>query len=148
MKIAIGNDHAGVELKRYILQHFKDYEFVDMGTNSTESCDYPDYIQPVARAVQEKQVDLGIAICGTGIGASIVANKHKGIRAALCTNEFMATMARRHNDANVLVLGARVVGVDLAIHIIEAFIKAGFEGGRHQRRLEKIGKIETIEKLQ
>ena len=145
MKIAIGNDHAGVELKRSILQHFKDYEFVDMGTNSTQSCDYPDYIQPVAKAVQEKKVDFGIAICGTGIGASIVANKHKGIRAALCTNEFMATMSRKHNNANILVLGARVIGVDLAIHIIEAFVKAEFEGGRHERRLEKIEKIEQLQ---
>ncbi len=147
MKIAIGNDHAGVDLKQYIMQNFKEHEFINVGTDSVESCDYPDYIHPVAKAVQERRVDLGIAICGTGIGASIVANKHKGIRAALCTNEFMATMARRHNDANVLVLGARVIGMDLAIHIIEAFVKSEFEGGRHQRRLEKIEKIEKNERL-
>lgn len=142
MKIAIGNDHAGVELKKYIIQHFNEIEFIDVGTDSTQSCDYPDYIKPVAELVQKGNADFGIAICGTGIGASIVANKHKGIRAALCTNEFMAQMARKHNNANVLVLGARVVGIDLAIHIINAFLQATFEGGRHQRRLDKIADIE------
>ena len=145
MKIAIGNDHAGVELKRYIMQHFKEYEFIDVGTHTTQSCDYPDYIQLIAFAVQKKQADIGIAICGTGIGASIVANKVKGIRAALCTNEFMAKMARQHNDANVLVLGARVIGLDLAIHIVTAFLQAEFEGERHKRRLEKISEIETMQ---
>ncbi|MGB4268917.1 MAG: ribose 5-phosphate isomerase B [Spirochaetota bacterium] len=145
MKIAIGNDHAGVELKQYIMQHFKEHDFINVGTDDVQSCDYPDYIKLVAELVQKKQVDCGIALCGTGIGASIVANKFKGIRAALCTNEFMATMARRHNDANVLVLGARVVGMDLALHITAAFLEGMFEGGRHQRRLDKIAQIETIQ---
>ncbi|MCX8123644.1 MAG: ribose 5-phosphate isomerase B [Spirochaetes bacterium] len=145
MKVAIGNDHAGVELKHYIIQNFKDIEFINVGTDSTQSCDYPDYIKLVAEHVQKKDVDYGIAICGTGIGASIVANKYKGIRAALCTNEFMAEMARKHNDANVIVLGARVVGVDLAIHIINAFFRAEFEGGRHQKRLDKLIEIEKIQ---
>ncbi|MGQ9844129.1 MAG: ribose 5-phosphate isomerase B [Spirochaetota bacterium] len=145
MKIAIGNDHAGVELKQYIMQHFKEYDFVNVGTDATQSCDYPDYIKLVAELVQKAQVDCGIAICGTGIGASIVANKHTGIRAALCTNEFMAIMARKHNDANVLVLGARVIGMDLAIHITSAFLLGTFEGGRHQRRLDKISQIETLQ---
>lgn len=145
MKIAIGNDHAGVELKQYIMKHFKEHDFINVGTDVTESCDYPDYIKLVAELVQKGQADCGIAICGTGIGASIVANKHKGIRAALCTNEFMASMARRHNDANVLVLGARVVGLDLAIHITKAFLQGTFEGGRHQRRLNKIAEIETLQ---
>lgn len=142
MKIAIGNDHAGVELKNCIIQNFKEIEFINVGTDTTESCDYPDCIKRVAELVQKGHVECGIAICGTGIGASIVANKHKGIRAALCTNEFMAKMARKHNNANVLVLGARVVGIDLAIHIINAFLQASFEGGRHQRRLDKIADIE------
>lgn len=145
MKIAIGNDHAGVELKQYIMQHFKEHDFINVGTDTTQSCDYPDYIKLVAELVQKGQVDCGIAICGTGIGASIVANKHKGIRAALCTNEFMASMARKHNNANVLVLGARVVGMDLAIHITSAFLQGTFEGGRHQRRLDKISQIETLQ---
>ncbi|MDH7554802.1 MAG: ribose 5-phosphate isomerase B [Spirochaetes bacterium] len=145
MKIAIGNDHAGVELKQYIMQHFKEHDFINVGTDTTQSCDYPDYIKLVAELVQKGEVDYGIALCGTGIGASIVANKYKGIRAALCTNEFMATMARRHNDANILVLGARVVGMDLAIHITAAFLQGTFEGGRHQRRLDKIAQIEIME---
>lgn len=142
MKIAIGNDHAGVDLKRYIIKNFKEHVFINVGTDTYDSCDYPDYITIVAQEIQKGNADFGIAICGTGIGASIVANKHKGIRAALCTNEFMAEMARKHNNANVLVLGARVVGVDLAIHIINAFLQATFEGGRHQRRLDKIADIE------
>ncbi len=145
MKVAIGNDHAGFELKQYIIKCFKEVEFIDVGTNTNESCDYPDYIKLVAQHVQKGDVTYGIAICGTGIGASIVANKHKGIRAALCTNEFMASMARKHNNANVLVLGARVVGVDLAVHIINAFLQATFEGGRHQRRLDKITEIEKLQ---
>ena len=97
----------------------------------------------MAQKIQRGEVDAGIAICGTGIGASLVANKHKGIRAALCTNEFMADMSRRHNNANVLVLGSRVVGLDLALRITRTFIESGFEGGRHQRRLDKLADIEN-----
>ena len=143
MKMAIGSDHAGVELKRFIQESITEVDFIDLGTDSGESCDYPDYIKLVAQKIQQKEVDAGIAICGTGIGASLVANKHKGIRAALCTNEFMADMSRRHNNANVLVLGSRVVGLDLALRIARTFIENEFEGGRHQRRLEKLADIEN-----
>ncbi|MFW5771657.1 MAG: ribose 5-phosphate isomerase B [Spirochaetota bacterium] len=143
MKMAIGSDHAGVELKRFIQESIPEVDFIDVGTDSGESCDYPDYIKLVAQKIQRGEVDAGIAICGTGIGASLVANKHKGIRAALCTNEFMADMSRRHNNANVLVLGSRVVGLDLAQRIAQTFIKSGFEGGRHQRRLDKLADIEN-----
>ena len=142
MKIGIGNDHAGVDLKHHIIKTISEHVFINVGTDTYESCDYPDYIKLVAEMVQRGEVDCGIAICGTGIGASITANKHKGVRAALCTNEFMASMARKHNDANVLVLGARVVGIDLAISIINAFLHATFEGGRHKQRLDKIKQIE------
>jgi ribose 5-phosphate isomerase B len=142
MKISIGSDHAGVDLKNLIINSVKDIDFIDVGTNSTDSCDYPDYILKVASTVKKGEADLGIAICGTGIGASIVANKVKGIRAALCFNEFMAEMSKRHNNANVLVLGARVIGVDLALRIVERWLKSEFEGGRHQRRLDKIAAIE------
>jgi len=143
MKMAIGSDHAGVELKRFIQESITEVDFIDVGTDSGESCDYPDYIKLVAQKIQRGEVDAGIAICGTGIGASLVANKHKGIRAALCTNEFMADMSRRHNNANVLVLGSRVVGLDLALRITRTFIESGFEGGRHQRRLDKLADIEN-----
>jgi ribose 5-phosphate isomerase B len=142
MKIGIGNDHAGVDLKYSIIKTIPEHIFINVGTDSYESCDYPDYIKLVAEMLQREEVDCGIAICGTGIGASIVANKHRGVRAALCTNEYMATMARKHNDANMLVLGARVVGIDLAISIINAFLHATFEGGRHKQRLDKIKQIE------
>ncbi len=143
MKMAIGSDHAGVGLKKFLQESITEVEFIDVGTDSEESCDYPDYIRLVAEKVQNGDVDAGIAICGTGIGASLVANKHRGIRAALCTNEFMADMSRQHNNANVLVLGARVVGIDLALRIARTFIKSEFEGGRHQRRLDKLADIES-----
>ncbi|TAL36765.1 MAG: ribose 5-phosphate isomerase B [Spirochaetes bacterium] len=143
MKIAIGCDHAGVRLKDKIKAAFPDIEFLDMGTNSEESTDYPDHIAKVARAVQEKTAERGIGICGTGIGASITANKHRGIRAALCGNEFMAEMSRMHNDSNMLILGSRVTGEDLSFAIVRRWIATGFEGGRHQRRLDKIAGIEN-----
>ncbi len=142
MKTAIGNDHAGLQLKEHIKKIFKDLDFIDVGAYSEESTDYPDWIAKVALAVQKGDAVTGIAICGTGVGASIVANKIKGIRAALCTNSLMAEMARSHNNANVLVLGARVLGNDLAVNIIEAWLKSGFEGGRHQKRIDKISELE------
>ncbi len=141
-KIAIGSDHAGFALKSLVMSAIKNVEFIDVGTNSEESCDYPDYVSRVAEMVQKRDADAGIAICGTGIGASITANKYASVRAALCVNEFMAEMSRRHNDANVLVLGARVIGSDLALRIIERWLETPFEGGRHQRRLDKIAAIE------
>lgn len=144
MKIAIGGDHAAVNLKEFIKNHFQaEIDFIDVGTNSHDSCDYPDYVVQVAKLVKDGKVEAGIALCGTGIGASIVANKVKGIRAALCFNEFMAEMSRRHNNANVLVLGSRVIGKDLAIAIVSRFLEAPFDGGRHQRRIDKITAIEN-----
>lgn len=154
MKIAIGSDHAGYPIKTLIMNSLPPLvpaavvTFTDVGTHSEESCDYPDYAAAVAAAVRDGSADLGIAICGTGIGASIAANKVAGVRAALCTNEFMAEMARRHNNATVLVLGARVVGSDLALRIVQRFIESPFEGGRHQRRLDKIDAIERDNRTQ
>ena len=143
MKIAIASDHAGFKLKKVIISHFKEHDFNDVGTHSEDSCDYPDYAKLAGDEVVSGRADAGIVICGTGIGISISANKVKGVRAALCTNEFMAEMSRRHNNSNVLALGARVVGEDLAIRIAEVWLKTGFDGGRHERRVEKIGKIEN-----
>jgi ribose 5-phosphate isomerase B len=145
-KIAIGSDHAGFRLKKLIITHFTSVDFDDIGTHTEDSCDYPDYAAQTARMVADGKADLGIAICGTGIGASIAANKVRGIRAALCLNEFMAAKSREHNNANVLVLGARVTGDDLSLSIVEKWLNTPFEGGgRHQRRIDKISAIETIE---
>jgi ribose 5-phosphate isomerase B len=146
MKIVIGSDHAGVRLKDVIKKEISGVEFIDVGTNSESSCDYPDYISKVAETVRSGGADFGIAICGTGIGASIVANKFDGIRAALCFNEFMAEMTRRHNNANILVLGSRVIGEGLAISIVKKFMSESFEGGRHQARLDKITAMEFSRK--
>lgn len=146
MKIAIGSDHAGFDLKELIKQHLseKGFEVLDLGTHTKESVDYPVFGEKVAETVQKKEADFGIVICGTGIGISISANKVKGIRAALCTNEYMARMARKHNDANVLALGARVLGTDLALSIVDTFLSTEFEGGRHERRVHLIEKIEEL----
>jgi L-threonylcarbamoyladenylate synthase len=141
MKIALGCDHGGYELKEIIkkwLLEKKEIDVVDYGTNSSESVDYPAYGHIVAKAVVNNECDKGIVICGTGLGISISANKIKGARAALCTNEFMAKMARAHNNANILALGARVVGSGLALSIAEAFLESEFEGGRHERRVNQI----------
>ncbi len=146
MRIAIGADHAGVALKQAICERFKGIDFNDVGTYSDAGTDYPDHIAKVALAVQKRGADRGIGICGTGIGASIVANKFRGIRAALCTSEFMAEMSRRHNDANILVLGARTIDVETACKIVSVWIETPFEGGRHQARIDKIVKIEEGER--
>ncbi len=142
MKIVIASDHAGYRLKGILKDKLEGYDFIDAGTDSEDSCDYPDYAQKAALMVASGEADAGIVICGTGIGISIAANKVKGVRAALCFNEFMAEMSRLHNNANILALGARVIGEDLAVRIAEVWLKTGFEGGRHQRRVDKIGKIE------
>ena len=142
MKIAIGSDHAGFKLKEAIKKAFPDVEFVDVGAFSEESTDYPDHIGALSRLVGQGGAERGIGICGTGIGASITANKFDGIRAALCLNVFMAEMSRRHNDANVLILGARVTGEQEAVAITRTWMETPFEGGRHQRRLDKITEIE------
>ena len=139
MKIAIGCDHAGVDLKRALLNSvLKEHEVVDMGTNSKESVDYPDIAQKVAHAVARGDVKWGILICGTGIGMAMAAGKVKGIRAARCSEPYSAEMSRRHNDANVLCFGARVIGSGIAEKIVEKWLSTPFEGGRHARRVGKI----------
>lgn len=142
--IAIGSDHAGYRLKAQVVKFLqeKGYEFKDLGTCEECSVDYPDYGLAVAEAVKAGECDKGIVICGTGIGISISANKVPGIRAALCTDSFMARMSREHNDANVLALGERVVGEGLALDIVEAWLSTEFLGGRHGTRVNKISDIE------
>ncbi len=140
MKIIIGNDHAGVELKNKIKDYLlsKGYDVLNVGTDTLDSVDYPDIAQILGEEVLKSNDNLGILICGTGIGISIAANKVKGIRAALAHNELTAKLAREHNNANVLALGARVIGEDLAIATVESYLNAKFEGGRHERRVNKI----------
>ncbi|GAB6066214.1 ribose 5-phosphate isomerase B [Aquifex pyrophilus] len=144
MKIAIGADHAGYPLKEKIKEFLmkEGHEVIDFGTHSTESTHYPLFAKEVAKAVQEGKADRGILICGTGIGMSITANKFPGIRAALCTNEYMARMSRLHNNANVLCLGERVLGVELALSIVKVWLETPFEGGRHEKRIKLISEIE------
>jgi ribose 5-phosphate isomerase B len=144
MKIAIGNDHAAYEMKAEIVELLKkhDVEVIDMGTDGPESVDYPDFGSKVCNAVVNGEADRGILICGTGIGMSIVANKFKGIRAALCGDCFSARMSREHNDSNVLVMGARIIGASLADEITKVWLETGFEGGRHIIRLDKIRGLE------
>lgn len=144
MKIGIGSDHGGYNLKREIADFLKKrgYEVIDFGTHGNESVDYPDFGLKVAEAVKSGECDRGIVICGTGLGISIAANKVPGIRAAVCTNSYMARMSREHNDANILALGERVVGLDLALDIVDTWLKAEFQGGRHATRVGKIGEIE------
>ena len=145
MKIAIGNDHAALELKKVIKTYVEDmgHEVVDFGTHTTDSCDYPVYGEKVARAVAGGECELGILICGTGIGISLAANKVKGIRAAVCSESYSARLTRAHNNANIIAFGARVIGEDTAKDIVNAFINTPFEGGRHQRRIDMITEIEN-----
>ena len=147
MKIAIGNDHSAVELKHIIMEHLKEkgYEVLNLGTDSEESCDYPVYGEKVGRAVASGQADLGIAICGTGVGISLAANKVKGIRACVCSKPYTAKLSRMHNNSNVLAFGARVIGSELAKMIVDEWLNAEFEGGRHQRRVDMIMEIERKE---
>lgn len=142
MKIAVGSDHAGYDLKTivagWLLEH--DHEVVDLGTGSASArVDYPDFARAVAEAVARGDCERGIAVCGTGLGVSMTANKVSGIRAALCTDCYMARMSRQHNDANVLCLGQRVLGIGLALDIVKVWLETGFEGGRHVQRVVKIG---------
>ncbi|MBD1363554.1 ribose 5-phosphate isomerase B [Mucilaginibacter sp. ZT4R22] len=139
LKIAIGADHAGFEYKQAILGMFDDIEFKDFGTDSAESADYPDFAHAVASAVEAGSVDFGILLCGSANGVAMTANKHQGIRAAICWKEEVAIPARTHNDANVLCIPARHVTLDEAKTIIERFLTEEFEGGRHARRVSKIG---------
>ncbi len=144
MKIAIGSDHAGVELKSELVRLLKDMgaDILDVGTNTSESVDYPDFGDKVSTAVSTGEVDRGVLICGTGIGMSIVANKFRNVRAALCAEPFSARMSRLHNDSNILVIGGRVTGVELAKDITRVWMETPFEGGRHENRLKKITLIE------
>ena len=143
--IAIGCDHGGFELKEHIKKHLDEIgeEYKDYGTYSEESVDYPDCAAPVCKAIQDKTADKGILICGTGIGISIAANKHKGIRAALCSDVYSAKMTKQHNNANIICLGGRVTGRELAFMIVDTWLNTEFEGGRHEARIEKINKIES-----
>ena len=144
MKIAIGNDHVAVELKNHITKYVeaKGYEVVNYGTDSSETCDYPVYGEKVGRAVASGECDLGIIICGTGIGISLAANKVKGIRAAVCSEPYSARLTRQHNNANIIAFGARVVGQAMAEMIVDEFLDAEYEGGRHARRVDLITAIE------
>jgi len=147
MKVVLGADHGGYELKEAIRTHLetKGIEVQDLGTNSTDSVDYPKYGFAVGNAILKGEADLGIACCGTGLGISIAANKVPGIRAVVCTETFSARMAREHNNANVLTLGGRVTGVGLALDIVDIFLKTEFAGGRHARRVNLISAIERGE---
>lgn len=142
--IAIACDHGGYALKEALKAHLTELglEYRDFGTNSTDSCDYPDYAAPAARAVASGECDRGIVICTTGIGVSIVANKVPGVRCALCSDPLSAQMTRRHNDTNMLALGAGIVGRNLAFEIADVWLNTAFEGGRHQRRVDKITALE------
>lgn len=144
MKIAIGCDHAGFALKGGVIKHIeeKGYEVCDKGTYNTDSCNYPDIAASVSKAVASGECDLGILICGTGVGMSLTANKFKGIRAAVCSDTFSARYTRMHNDANILCFGERVVGPGLAVELVDAFLDSKFEGGRHQIRVDMMKKIE------
>ena len=138
--IAIGCDHGGLELKNHIVKYLQDkgLEIKDFGVHTEDSVDYPDCAKPVCESVISGEAERGILICGTGIGISIAANKYKGIRAALCSNEYSAAMSRRHNDANILCMGGRVIGRELAYLITDTWLKEKFEGGRHAQRIAKI----------
>ncbi|MEN6460201.1 MAG: ribose 5-phosphate isomerase B [Syntrophomonas sp.] len=144
MEIAIGCDHAGVQLKEEIMAALQDegYEVINCGTDTSESVDYPDFAEKVAGEVLQKKI-LGVLICGTGIGISIAANKIPGIRAAVCGDIYTAELAREHNDANILALGSRVTGSGLAVKIVKTFIKTDFLAGRHERRVSKITALEN-----
>ena len=148
MKIAIGTDHVGLEMKPEIIQYVESlgHTVKDYGAYTAESADYPIYGEKVGRAVASGECDLGILICGTGIGISLAANKVKGIRAAVCSEPYSAGLTRRHNDANIIAFGARVVGIEMAKMIVREFLEAEFEGGRHQRRVDMITDIETRER--
>lgn len=146
-KITVGCDHAGLNLKKIVIAHLegRGFEVLDVGTHSTDSCDYPQIAHELCKNIQDGKTELGILVCGTGIGMSMAANKHRGIRAAACSDTFSARLTRVHNDANVLCFGERVVGMGLALDLVDAFVDAEFEGGKHQRRVDMITQIEVSE---
>lgn len=143
MKIVIGGDHVSLELKKAIGAHLikNGHEVKDIGTNSPERCDYPVYGEMAAREVASGQAELGILICGTGVGISLAANRVKGIRAVVCSEPYTAKLSREHNNTNMLALGSRVIGVDLAKMIVDAWLHASFEGGRHKNRIDMLDRI-------
>ena len=147
--IVLGADHGGYELKNIIKAHLEScgFETIDVGTNSSDSCDYPIFASKLCQKLQNNEADLGILVCGTGIGMSMAANKHKGIRAACCSDTFSARLTRLHNNANVLCLGARVLGAGLALDLVNEFVNAEFEGDRHIKRLSLIEDIEKGKSL-
>ena len=140
MKIALGADHGGFELKNKIKHYLeqRNFEIIDFGTNSMDSVDYPSFAKSVGNAVVNKEANFGILVCGTGIGISIAANKISGVRCALCTNTTMARLTREHNDANIIAFGERIIGDALALEMVETFLNTKFEGGRHCRRVSMI----------
>jgi ribose 5-phosphate isomerase B len=146
MRIAFANDHAAVNMRQAVLEHLhkQGHEILDFGTATEESVDYPDMARQAGEAVQRGKVDLGIVMCGSGVGISISANKLRGIRCALCTDEYAAKMSRAHNDANMLALRGREIDVERNLAIVDTFLAQPFEGGRHQRRVDKIADIENL----
>ena len=148
-KIVLGADHGGYELKNAIKAHLEanGFETIDVGTNSSKSCDYPVFASKLCQKLQNGEADLGILVCGTGIGMSMAANKHRGIRAAVCTEEFSAEMTRRHNDANVLCMGARVISAETAIKLATLFVETPYEGGRHALRVAMVDELDKTEKI-
>lgn len=143
--IVIGSDHAGYTLKLAIEEHLKNkgIEYIDVGTNSAESCHYPVFAHALCERIQSGECDLGILVCGTGIGMSMAANKHRGIRAAACSDTYSARLTKMHNDCNVICFGERVVGAGLACDIVDAYLDAEFEGGKHQTRVDMISEFEN-----
>ncbi len=146
MRVAVASDHGGFELKEKIKLHLIEcgYDVVDVGTDTRDSVSYVKYGHSACEKISEGSCDRAILVCGTGIGMSIVANKHRGIRAALCTNVFMAEMARHHNDANVLALGARILAAPYAIKLVDVFLSESFDGGRHKDRVSQINEMEEV----
>ena len=146
-KLVIGCDHAAPDLKAIVRDHLieRGFDVVDVGTHTTDSCNYPDYAHALCSKIQSGECELGILICGTGIGMSMAANKHKGIRAACCSDTFSARLTRLHNDANVLCFGARVVGQGLALDLADVFVDTEFEGGKHKTRIDMFAALENGE---
>ncbi|MDG5491059.1 ribose 5-phosphate isomerase B [Psychroserpens sp. SPM9] len=140
MNISIGNDHAGTEYKQAIVAHLeaKGYTVNNYGTNTNDSVDYPDFVHPVAQDIESKKVDFGIIVCGSGNGANMTANKHQGVRSALCWTKEITALARQHNNANILSIPARFTALQQVIEMVDTFLNTEFEGGRHQKRVDKI----------
>lgn len=146
MKIVIANDHAAPEMKFEIMEYLKEkgHEVINVGTDTKDSCDYADFALPAAQMVADGRCDCGVLICGTGIGISIAANKVKGIRAAVCSDPVSARLTKLHNNANMIAFGARIIGIETAYAILDAYLNTEFEGGRHQKRIDKVTEIENL----